>query len=139
MRLYLYPISLALFSLSSADPFDYGYWDVMVARSFPASGFRSWDLWANYSRTPGLTKHSSWTYSPVNGSTIVIHNDPNFDSTYGDDGSVKLTQSVYISDEIAVDVLGNGTIQCIINSASGRACSGSGRLNATCSGELCFP
>ncbi|KAJ8132072.1 hypothetical protein O1611_g1552 [Lasiodiplodia mahajangana] len=131
MHLCLYGIALTALSLPVAAGDDYGYWNVSVSRGWPASGYRYWNLEANYSGTPGLTKHSSWNYSPVNGSTITIHNDPNFDATFSDDSKVTILQSVSVSETVAFDVIGNGKIDCKINPASGRACSGSTRIDAT--------
>ncbi|KAI1130592.1 hypothetical protein F5Y10DRAFT_235181 [Nemania abortiva] len=139
MYLYvLYGVALGAFPLSVAGNYDYGYWNVTVDKAWSASGHRSWILGANYSGTPGLTTHSSWTYSPVNGSTITIHNDPNFDATFNDSGKITISQSVFIADHVAVGVHGNGTIECKTNPA-GRSCSGFTQINAICLGERCLP
>jgi len=81
MRITTYVTALAAVQLCSASQSDYGYWDVAVYRSWAASGYRSWGLEANYSLTPGSVKHSTWNYSPVNGSTETLHHDVNFVST----------------------------------------------------------
>ncbi|KAI0421657.1 hypothetical protein F5X98DRAFT_329006 [Xylaria grammica] len=137
MRLSAYTVALGAFPLALG--YDYGYWNVSVNQGWPASGYRYWNLDADYSGTPGVTVHTTWFYNPENGSTITYHNDTNFGSTYNSgDGSISLTQSVFLPDGSAVNVIGQGKIDCKINPASGRACSGSTLVNATCVGERCL-
>ncbi|KAI0424701.1 hypothetical protein F5Y09DRAFT_323657 [Xylaria sp. FL1042] len=136
MRLSVSIIALGVFPMALG--YDYGYWNVSVTQGWPASGYRYWNLDADYSGTPGFTTHSTWLYSPVNGSTITYHNDTNFGSAYSSDGSVSLTQSVFLPDGAAVTIIGQGKLDCKINPASGRACSGSTFVNATCVGERCL-
>ncbi|KAI0554826.1 hypothetical protein F4679DRAFT_525058 [Xylaria curta] len=137
MRFNVYTVALGVFPLALG--YDYGYWNVTVTQGWPASGYRYWNLDADYSNTPGVTVHTTWLYSPVNGSTTTYHNDTNFGSTYySDDGRVSLAQSVFLSNGDAVNVVGEGKINCKINPASGRSCSGSTLVNATCVGERCL-
>lgn len=71
---------VTLLALSSAQS-QSGYWNVTVSQGWSASGYRSWNIAANYSGTPGITKHSSWTHIPGNGSTETLHHDTNFRSS----------------------------------------------------------
>ncbi len=71
-------------ALAGQSTYDFGYWDVKASRSWSASDHRSWSIEANYSGTPGLTKHSSWKHSPENGSDETTH-DGNFRATYSYD------------------------------------------------------
>ncbi|KAI0873128.1 hypothetical protein GGS24DRAFT_464933 [Hypoxylon argillaceum] len=131
--------TVALGALPAALGYDYGYWSVSVTQGWPASGYRYWNLDAQYSGNPGVTLHTTWLYDPSNGTTTTYHNDTNFGSTYDSgDGSVSLTQSVFLPDGSAVDVIGKGAINCKINPASGKSCSGTTVVNATCVGERCL-
>ena len=63
---------------------DYGYWDVTLTRSWAANGYKGWAVAANYSGTPGTTKHGSWDYLPPprNGSfSEKAAQDVDFNST----------------------------------------------------------
>lgn len=80
------PLALlaALPACLAAAQVDYGYWDVTLTRSWAANGYKGWAVAANYSATPGATKHSSWDYLPPpgNGSfSEKTSQDVNFNST----------------------------------------------------------
>ncbi|GAP91385.1 hypothetical protein SAMD00023353_6300280 [Rosellinia necatrix] len=137
MRFNVFAAAVGMLPLALG--YDYGFWNVTVSQGWPASGYRYWNLDAEYSATPGVITHTTWLYSPADGSTITYHNDTNFGSTYNSgDGSISLVQSVFLTNGDAVDVVGQGTINCKINPASGRSCSGSTIVDAACVGERCL-
>lgn len=55
-------VSLSAVPLAAA--IDYGYWDVAYTRSWAANGYNGWTVAANYSGTPGVTKHGSYQHIP---------------------------------------------------------------------------
>ncbi|KAL1895394.1 hypothetical protein Sste5346_005199 [Sporothrix stenoceras] len=109
---------------------DYGYWDVAITRGWAASGYKGWTVAANYSGTPGITKHGSFNHNPPPNMGDVTNQDPDFEGVPADNNQVRITQLVVLPDIGSVNITGSGQISCAINEA-GRGCSGSGRINAT--------
>ena len=86
-------MSLAL-PATITSTLDYGFWDVNVTAHNAASGYKTGNVYAEYSGTPGKITHTAWVYSPEYRNTTTTTDDPTFTASQlsysGDQGKVHI-------------------------------------------------